>query len=280
MSTERSNVAPGSLGSLLQRVFERARVGRDHAGARAGFDRHVADGHALVHRHGLDRRTAELEHVAGAAGDADLADDGEDQVLGRHAFGQPVHHIDCESLGLALQQALRGQYVADFGGADAEGESAERAVSRRVAVTANNGLAGLSKSEFGPDDVHDAAPAILEIEQFDAELGGVDLELLDLLRRGIDRDGHATEYLLGARGRRVVHRCDGQIRAAQLEPAQAQLGVRLRSGHFMREVKVDEQYGGRIGGLGNDQVVVPDLFKHCLRLHMNDELVSGETLGI
>ena len=67
MSTSRSNVAPGSVGSLLQRataasqaapfgargavveVFERRLVGRDHAGARAGFDRHVADGHALVH---------------------------------------------------------------------------------------------------------------------------------------------------------------------------------------------------------------------------------------
>ena len=60
-------------------------VGRDHAGACAGLDRHVADGHALVHRQRFDGRAAILDHVARAAGHADLADDREDQILGRDA---------------------------------------------------------------------------------------------------------------------------------------------------------------------------------------------------
>ena len=94
----------------------------------------------------------------------------------------------------------------------------------------------------------------------------VDLELPDLLRRRVHRDRHATEHLLGARGRGVIHGREREIRAAQLEAALAQHGVRLRRGHFVREVQVDEEDCGCIGGLGHDHVVVPDLFEHRLWL--------------
>ena len=60
-------------------------VRRDHAGAGAAFDRHVADGHAAFHREAADRVAAVLDDVADAAGDADRADDRQDDVLGRDA---------------------------------------------------------------------------------------------------------------------------------------------------------------------------------------------------
>jgi hypothetical protein len=118
-----------------------------------------------------------------------------------------------------LQQALCRQDVAHFGGADAEGEGAERTVRGGVAVAADDGFAGLCESELGPDDVHDAATAVLQIEQLHAEFGRIDLELLDLFRRGVDCDRHAAEYLLGARRRRVVHGRDREVGAAELETA-------------------------------------------------------------
>jgi hypothetical protein len=66
--------------------------------------------------------------------------------------------------------------MADLGGADAEGEGAERAVGAGVAVAADDGLAGLRDAELGSDDVHDAAQ-VLHAEQLDAEVGAVLLEL-------------------------------------------------------------------------------------------------------
>ncbi len=69
-------------------ILERLFVRRDHAGACAGFDGHVADGHALFHRERFDGRAAIFDDVAGAAGDADLTDDGEDQILGGDAGAQ------------------------------------------------------------------------------------------------------------------------------------------------------------------------------------------------
>ena len=62
------------------------------------------------------------------------------------------------SIGLrrALQQALRGQHVLHFAGADAERQRAERAVRGGVAVAADHRHAGLREALLRSDDVHDA----------------------------------------------------------------------------------------------------------------------------
>ncbi len=60
--------------------------------------------------------------------------------------------VDADSEGLrrALQQALRGQHVLHFAGADAERQRAERAVRGGVAVAADHGHAGLRQPSSGP----------------------------------------------------------------------------------------------------------------------------------
>ena len=124
-------------------VLERRIVRRDHAGARAAFDRHVADGHALFHsRARMAEPVYSMTH-AGAAADADPRDQRENDVFGGHAGLERAVHVHLKRLRLALQQALRGQHVLHFAGADAEGQRAERAVRRRVAVAADHGHAGL-----------------------------------------------------------------------------------------------------------------------------------------
>jgi hypothetical protein len=170
--------------------------------------------------------------------------------------------------------------VAHFSRADAKGEGAEGAMRGGVGITADDGLAGLSDAQLGADDVHDAAAAVLEVEQFDAEFTGVDLELPDLPGRGIDGDGHTTEHLFGARGRGVVHGGEREVRPPQLQTAAAQLGVRLWRGHLVREMQIDEQDSRGVSGLGDDHVVIPDLLEHrlCLVGHLlvrKDEAVPG-----
>ena len=198
MRTSRSNVASASDLSCAPRcdgaipcapcrralavfqIRERRRIRRDQSGARAGLDRHVAHGHALFHRQRLDRAAAVFEDVAGAAVHADRADDVQDQIFRRHAGLQFAVDGDRERFRFALQQALRRQHVADFGGADAERERAERAVRGGVAVAADDGHAGLRRAEFGADHVHDAAMRAVPALQFDAEFARVRFELRDL----------------------------------------------------------------------------------------------------
>ena len=157
-TTPRRRPTPAPVGAWARpaEVVERRLVGGDQAGLGAGLDRHVADGHAALHREGADRRAAVLDDVADAAAGADLADDGEDHVLGRDAGGQLALDVDGHPLRAALRQRLGGEHVLDLARADAERQGAERAVGGRVAVAAHDRHAGQRAPLLGADDVDDA----------------------------------------------------------------------------------------------------------------------------
>jgi hypothetical protein len=118
--------------------------------------------------------------VAGAAGGADLADDGEDDVLGGDALGQFAVDLDQHVLGFFLDQRLGGQHVLDLRGADAEGQRAEGAMRRGVAVAADDGGAGQGEALLRADDVDDALALVVLGEVLDAEIGCVRGQCLDL----------------------------------------------------------------------------------------------------
>jgi hypothetical protein len=78
--------------------------------------------------------------------------------------------------------------VLDLGGADAEGERAERAVRRGVAVAADDGHPRLGEPELRPDDVDDPLAAGAGGVDRHAELGAVPRERVELrLRERIGR---------------------------------------------------------------------------------------------
>ena len=95
-------------------VRERRLVGSDHAGAGAALDGHIADGHALFHGQCLDGTPGVLDHVPSSATDADLGDDGEDDVFGGDAGSQRTADTNFHGLGSVLQEALCGEHVTDF----------------------------------------------------------------------------------------------------------------------------------------------------------------------
>ncbi len=221
-------VPPGGGARATLQVLVGDGVGRDHAGARAGFDGHVAHRHALLHGERAYGRAAVFDYMARATGDTDLADDGEDQVLGGDSRRQSAFDIDGEGLRLALQEALRGEHMAHLGAADAEGEGAEGAVRARVAVAADDGHTGPARAELRTDDVHDAAPRIFEVEELHAELCRVVLELAYLSRGGIDLDGDPAEHLIAQRRRGMIHGRERAIRATHRQAERAQHAEGLR----------------------------------------------------
>ena len=95
--------------------------------------RHVADRHPALHRELLDGLAAVFDDVALPATGAGVGDQGEDHVLGGDAGGQRAVDGDGHRLRLGLGQGLGGEHVLDLGGADAEGDRAERAVGGRCA---------------------------------------------------------------------------------------------------------------------------------------------------
>ena len=166
-------VAPGGRVRATGQILERGVVRSDHAGARAGLDRHVADGEAAFHRQARDRRARILDDVARGARRADPRDDREHDVLGANAVAEPAVDRDPHRLRLALPQRLRREDVGHLRRSDAERERAERAVRRRVAVAAHDDRAGPAQALLGADDVHDALARIGEAQAGDAGGGAV-----------------------------------------------------------------------------------------------------------
>ena len=131
----------------------------------------------------LHRLAGIFDDMAGAAGSADLADDGEDDVLGGDAVFQRAVDAHPHVLGLLLDQRLGGEHVLDLARADAVGERAEGAVGRGVGIAADDGGARQREALLGPDHMHDALAAVALMVIFDAEVARVLGERLHLQRR-------------------------------------------------------------------------------------------------
>ena len=142
--------------------------------------------------------------------------------------------------GRRLRQRLGGQDVLDLARADAEGERAERAVRRRVAVAADDRHARQRAALLGADDVDDALAGVAHREVGDAELGRVLAQHLDLAGR--DRVGDRLVDVLGRDV--VVLGRDRQLGAAHPAAAEAQAVERLRAGDLVDEVQVDVEEVG------------------------------------
>ena len=250
----------GLVGACLRRaraaldIFEGLVVGRDQAGAGAALDRHVADGHAPFHGERFDRLAGIFDDVAGAAGGADLADDGEDDVLGGDAVLQRAVDAHAHVPGLLLDQRLGGEHVLDLARADAVRQRAEGAVGRGVRIAADDGGAGKREALLGADHVHDALAAVALMVILDAELAGVLGECRHLER------GFGVVDAKGAVGGRHVVIDHGKrlLRRPHLAPGHAQALEGLRARHLMHEMAVDIEQAGAVRRLVH-QMLVPDL---------------------
>src|SRR5204863_4554369 len=131
---------------------------------------------AAFHGKFADGLAAIFRNVACAAADADFPDDGENDVLRGDAFGTFSMNENVHRLGFGLHEALRGENVFDFAGADAERQRPESAVSGSVAIAADNGVAGLRDTELGANDVNDALVLAVHVEQADAAFAAIFLE--------------------------------------------------------------------------------------------------------
>ena len=161
---------------------------------------------------------------------------------------------DAAHLGLGHRQRLGRQHVAHLGGADAEGDGAEGAVSGGMRVAAGDGHARLGEPQLRPDDVDDPLIFRIQPEEGDAVLGDVALQrLVHLLGERIAQRPH-----LAIGGHDVVHRGEGALGIQHRQAAFLQHLERLRRSHLVDQVQTDEQLG-LAGFQGTDGVQIPDL---------------------
>ena len=185
-------------------VVEGDLIGIDVTATGAALNRHVAEGHALLHREGLNRWTGEFVGVTHTTLHPQGADDVQHQVLGVDPTLELTIHPDSADLELAHRQALARQHITHLTGADAKRNRAEGPVGRGVGVTAGHGHARLGQTQLGGNHVHDPLATAADAVQGDAVLGAVGLERRQhFLRQGIGKGAR-----LGGGRNDVIHRGD------------------------------------------------------------------------
>ncbi len=179
--------------------------------------------------------------------------------------GERAVDRDAHVLGRLLQQRLGRQHVLDLGGADAEGERAEGAVRRGVAVAADDGHAGQGEALLRADDVDDALARVVHRRSSGMPKSrDVRLQRLDLQARSPASSMPARAVARSARcGRRRRASASGR---RTVRPVSAQALEGLRAGHLVDEVQVDVEEAGAVR-LAVDHVGVPDLVEQRARRH-------------
>ena len=239
-SRQRSTAAAKSCGAP-GRPSSHANVvssGAIMPGAAAALDRHVADGHAALHRERPDRRPGVLDDVALRAGDADLADRAEDDVLRADADAERrrrrVMRIVCGIAWVSVWVARTcSTSLVPMPNARApNAPCVEVWLSPHTIV-----MPGWVTPSSGPMMWTIPCRAAADGEQRDAELLGVALQGLDLRLR--ERVGDAL--LAPDGGDVVVDRREGAVGAADRAAGEPEAVERLRRGDLVDQVEVDEQ---------------------------------------
>ena len=126
-------LADGTLGAALD-VLAALVVNLKEAGFAARLDGHVGNGQATLDGERLDGGAAKLHGAVERAVDADLANDVQDDVLGRGALGQLAVNLEADGLGHLEPGAAGGHANASVRGTHAGGERADAAIGAGVGV--------------------------------------------------------------------------------------------------------------------------------------------------
>ena len=97
-------------------------IGVDVTAAGSALNRHVAEGHPLLHRQRFNRGASKFIGVAHTPFHPQGANDVQHQILGIDPRLQPAVHPDAAHLELAHRQALASQHIPHLAGANAESD--------------------------------------------------------------------------------------------------------------------------------------------------------------
>ena len=193
--------------------------------------------------------------MARGAGSADLADDGEDNVLARDTEAERAVDGNTHRLWLALPKSRKD--MRHFRGADAKGERAQRTMRRGMAVATDQRDSRQGDAELRPDDMGDPVHARVQPEMMDPEA-------LCVVRQLFEDTAHLVVLDLGdgldVSRPVMVRRSEGQVRAPNLAALILQLAEALARA-IMTKVPVDKEQGLPVVSLKYD-MGAPQFLEH------------------
>lgn len=181
--------------SALLRVQERLRhlVADKHAGGSARLNAHVGNGHTLGHGKVLHAVAVVLQNTAQTALDRDPAQQFQRHVLRAHAGAQLTGQAHADNLGHAEAETLAQRGLGHRQAASADRQRADRTGGRRMAVAADDDLAGGGKA-LAVDGVADTVAGLGEIKTETLGAGFQKIVVIRVLRGGAQHVVVAVEH--------------------------------------------------------------------------------------
>ena len=193
-----------------------------------------------------------------------MADQSEDEILRRHTERQLAVERDAHGLGPALDDGLGRQHMGELAGADAEGERAEPAMGAGMAVAADDQAAGQAEAELGTDDMDDALPGLVEVEQLDVAGRCLGPQRRQQLPAGLDRAGTP-----GRRRNRMIGRRKSQLGIVDRKVAAFEVDQAAGAAEVMQQMAIDMKQIGIIADL-RDDMLVPDFGQQRATTRVHD----------
>ena len=225
-------------------------IRRDQTQARAGFNRHVAQGQPAFDRQAAHGATGIFDGTTLRIAGTDARDDRQRHVLRRKTRCQRAVDPQPHAFRARLPDRLGHQHMRHFRRADAKGVSAKRPVGGGVAVAANDQQAGQGDAELRRHHMSDALPGMALAEAGDAVLRCILLQLPDHPPRIVRLHG------AGARRHVMVGHAKCQVRPGHLRAARFRIGETVM-GTLVDEVAIDPEQAVAVVAL-DDGVGIPD----------------------
>jgi hypothetical protein len=172
---------------------------------------------------------------------------------------------DAHRLRPGLPEGLGRQHVHRFGGADAEGERAQRTVRRGVRIAADDHHAGLGDPGLGRNDVQNSLALVLHADHVDAEFGTLGLETQDQVAPALVGDRGEPTRAVGGRHEMIRAR-DRVARTVNREVTALQGVDDVPPETLVQQTAIDVEQ--RFAAVERyDGVPLPDLIDERLRRH-------------
>src|SRR5258708_39981479 len=139
--------------------------------------------------------------MTGAHTCAKFANNGKSHILGGDAWSQRTFDANIHRLGTLLQEALCGQDMLNFAGANTKGQCAHGTMRRGMRVAAYERHARQRDTLLRANNMHNALASVVHVEESHTEIPGILLHSGDTHLTGLV---YNIEHLAPADGRHIV----------------------------------------------------------------------------
>ncbi len=210
--------------------------------ASAPLNRHITDGHTLLHRHVIKHATAVFISITNSSVCTQQTNNVQRNILCIHSGTKFAVHIDSAHVEFFHRYRLSRQNVPHLRSSNTKSNRSKRTMSRSMGITTHNGCSRLSDSLLRSHNMHNPLLTRCQIKVFNSKLLHIFAKLIDhRIRQRISK-----WLLLVVSGNNVIHRRKCPMWKFHTQTEVTEHSKCLRACYLMNQMCADKKLGAAI----------------------------------